>query len=289
MDTPELRFCPHSAWAPRSGYTRRIEVFCYVGLRLTRLIVVLAVLFGARLASAQIVNVQGQLAKPPEKNGVTGQVELKLDWREGNNQLISVGLAASTLWKHDKLLLLGLARGDYGESRGLTLAKKTFEHVRARYTIDCRWKWEAFLQHEYDAFRRLSVRGVAGTGPALQLANTDDVAVLTGVAYLFEYERLDEREGVSDAGRRDVSHRASAYVTGTELLGEGVSIVQTIYVQPRLDDPGDLRLLGELSVTSKLSKHVALTDGFTVTYDRSPPEGIKRYDTALGIRLLVTF
>ena len=241
------------------------------------------------IAAAQIVNVQGQLAKPPEKDGVTGQVELKLDWREGNNQLFSVGGAASTLLKRERLLGLALARGEYGESQGLTLARKSFEHVRTRYSIDCRWKWEAFVQHEYDAFRRLSVRGVVGTGPAIQLADTESVAVLAGASYLFELERLDRREGTSDAGERTISHRGSAYITGTETVGSGVSIVQTIYLQPRFDDPRDLRVLGELSVTSKLTTHIALTDGFTVTYDRTPPEGIKRYDTALKVGLLVTF
>ncbi|HEY5937449.1 MAG TPA: hypothetical protein VIU61_22540, partial [Kofleriaceae bacterium] len=109
---------------------------------MTRLLLLL-VLFLPRLASAQIVNIQGQLAKPPEHDGVTGQIELKLDWREGNNQLFNIGGSASTLVKHDRLLVLALARGEYGESRGLTLARRSFEHLRARYTIDCRWKGEA--------------------------------------------------------------------------------------------------------------------------------------------------
>ncbi len=255
-------------------------------------IVGLGVLIGlgaTRRADAQIVNVQGQLAKPPAKNGVTGQVELKLEWREGNNPFFDIGGTGAVLVRHDRLLLLALARGEYGESRGLTLARKSFEHVRARYSIDCRWKWEAFVQHEYDAFRRLSVRAVAGTGPALQLVATKPVSLLAGAAYLLEYERLDRRPGASDAGRRDVTNRASGYLTGTETLGSGVAIVQTIYVQPRLDDPGDVRVLAELSLTSQLSKRIALTDGFTVAYDRTPPEGIKRYDTQLQVGVLVKF
>ena len=244
----------------------------------------------ARPAAAQIVNVQGQLAKPPEKDGVTGQVELKLDWREGNNTFFDIGGSGSLLYRRGRLLGLALVRGEYGNARdGIAIARKTFEHLRSRVTIDCRWRWEAFVQHEYDAFRRLSVRAIAGTGPALQLVNEPRVALLAGAAYLLESERLDEREGTTDAGARSVASRASVYLTGTELLGSGVSITQTVYVQPRLDDPGDVRLLGELSLTSKLSKRIALTDGFVVAYDRTPPEGIRRYDTQLKVGLLVTF
>jgi Protein of unknown function, DUF481 len=249
----------------------------------------LVLVAAVRHADAQIVNVQGQLAKPPEKDGVTGQLELKLDWREGNNSFFDVGGSGAVLVRRGRLLALALARGEYGTSRGLTLARKSFEHLRARYTIDCRWRWEALAQHEYDAFRRLSVRAIAGTGPALQIVNNGKLALLSGAAYLFEVEQLDHREGTIDAGARSVAHRASFYLTGTEKLGDGVSIVQTVYVQPRLDDPGDVRVLGELSLTSKLTRHIALTDGLTVAYDRTPPDGIKRYDTSLKLGLLVTF
>lgn len=244
----------------------------------------------ARPADAQIVNVQGQLAKPPEQDGVTGQAELKLDWREGNNPFLLVGGTGSVLYRRGRVIGLAIARGEYGNAAGgLAIARKTFEHVRARVTIDCRWRWEAFAQHEYDAFRRLSVRGVAGTGPALQLVSQPRLALLAGVAYLFELERLDERAGTVDAGARATSHRASMYLTGTETIGAGVSIAQTVYVQPRLDDPGDIRLLGELSVTMPLSKRIALTNGFTIAYDRTPPDEIRRYDTQLKVGLLVTF
>ena len=248
--------------------------------------IVLAAASGAR---AQIVNVQGQLAKATDKDGVDGQVEGKIDWREGNNSLFQIGGTAAVLLRRGKLLGLALVKADYGESRGLTLSKKTFEHLRVRYTIDCRWKWEAFAQHEYDEFRRLSIRGIVGTGPALQLVDRKTVAVLAGAAYMFEVEQLDSRENTMDAGQRSTDHRASVYVTGVEKLGSQVAIVQTVYAQPRLNDPEDVRILGELSVTSKLSKRIALTDGFTIAYDRTPPDTIKRLDTQLTAGVIVTF
>jgi hypothetical protein len=243
----------------------------------------------SRDAGAQIVNVQGQLAKAPEADGVTGQLELKLDWRQGNTSVFDIGASGAVIVRHGRLLALALARGEYGESRDVTFTRKSFEHLRARYTIDCRWRWEVFVQHEYDAFRRLSVRGVAGTGPALQIVQRPSIAILAGAAYLFELERLDTRPGTIDAGERSVAHRSSLYVTGIERIGEQVSVLETVYVQPRLDDFDDIRLLGELTLTSKLAKHVALTNGLTVAYDRTPPDGVERYDMQLKVAVLVTF
>ena len=241
------------------------------------------------VAQAQIVNVQGALAKAPDQDGTSGQVELKVNWREGNNPLLDIGGAGTVLVRRGRVLGLVLARGEYGTGRGLTLTKKSFEHVRTRITLDCRWRWEVFAQHEYDQFRRLSLRALAGTGPALQIVNDKAVAMLAGAAYLYEYERLDTRPGTLDAGARTTAHRGSLYVTGHEQPGAGVDILETIYVQPRLDHPSDVRVLGELSVQSKLSSRIALKDSLTVAYDRTPPAGIKRYDTQLEVAVLVTF
>jgi len=240
-------------------------------------------------AQAQIVNVQGALAKAPDKDDVVGQVEAKVNWREGNNPLLDIGGAGTVLLRRGHVLGLALARGEYGTSRGLTLAKKSFEHVRTRIELDCRWRWEVFGQHEYDQFRRLSLRALAGTGPAFQIINAKAVAMIAGAAYLYEYEQLDTRPGTLDAGLRTTAHRASIYVTGHEDLGTEVLIVETVYAQPRLDQPGDVRLLGELSVQSKLASRVALKNSLTAAYDRTPPDGVKRYDTQLEVAVLVTF
>lgn len=254
-----------------------------------RWVIALLVVLAATEARAQIVNVQGQLAKAPEKDAVIGQVEGKIDWREGNNPLFQIGGVASVIVHEGKFLGLVLVKGEYGVSNGVDLSRKTFEHIRARYSIDCRWKWEAFAQHEFDRFRRLSVRAVAGTGPALQIVNDKQLALLAGAAYLFEIEQLDNRPMTIDAGDRTTAHRASFYLTGLEKVGDQVSIVETIYVQPRLNEPDDVRVLTEIAVTTKLSKRIALVDAFTVAYDRTPPDGIKRFDSQLTFGLLLTF
>jgi hypothetical protein len=243
----------------------------------------------AGTARAQIVNVQGALAKPPEADGFVGQVEAKLDWREGNNPLFDIGGAGNVLVRQGPVLALALARGGYGTSRGLTLTKKSFEHVRVRIELDCRWRWEAFAQHEYDQFRRLSLRALLGTGPAFQLLDTAPVGVLAGMSYLYETEQLDRRAGTLDAGESASAHRGSFYLTGHENLGEGVAIVETVYVQPRINRPSDLRVLGELAIVTKVSARLALKNSFVLAYDATPPDEIKRLDTQLQVSLTLVF
>jgi hypothetical protein len=256
---------------------------------MSRAWLVFAAIATTRSAHAQIVNVQGALAKAPSEDGVTGQVEVKLNWREGNSPLFDIGGAGTLLVRRGPVLGLVLARGEYGTSRGLTLIRKFFEHARVRVELDRRWRWELFGQHEYDQFRRLALRALAGTGPVLQLVDRKPVAVLVGASYILEHERLDTRAGAIDGGRRSLAHRASLYVTGRESIGTGVTIVETVYAQPRLDEPDDVRLLGELAVIARLTARVSLKDSLTVAYDETPPDGVKRYDTSLEVAVQVTF
>lgn len=239
-------------------------------------------------ARAQIVNVQGAIAKPPEKNGVTGQVELKLNWSEGNAPLFDIAGASSVVWKHDDYLGLVQVRGEYGVSQGITLTKKTFAHVRERITLDCVWRWEVFGQHEFDEFRRLATRALIGTGPALQIVNTKELSLLAGASYILEYEKLDNRDGTTDAGLSFFDHRLSTYITGREQLAPNVALIQTAYFQPRFDAPSNFRVLGEAGVETKLSTRFALTNSFVMDYDSRPPQGVKGYDTTLKIGLVIS-
>jgi len=239
------------------------------------------------VARAQIVNVQGAIAKPPAKNEVDGQLEGKLSWAEGNAPMFDVSGGASIVWKHDRFLSLAQARAEYGTALGVVNTNKTFEHVRERVTLSCVWRWEAFAQHEYDQFRRLSLRTLLGTGPALQILNEPEVALLAGAAYMLDYEQLDERAGTTDAGARVDQSRASFYVTGREQLSDDVAFVQTLYAQPEITQWDNYRLLGDAAVEVKLSNHIALTDGFLVAYDSRPPQGVKTYDTTLKIGVVI--
>jgi hypothetical protein len=256
-----------------------------------------AALAAPRPAAAQIVNVLGSLATEPAA-GWSGQLTTTVDWRTGNTDLVLVGGSATALHRRGRALGLAILRGEYGEGNGTRLSQKSFEHLRLRVALDAprapspaaapaapRWLWEVFAQHEYDAFRRLSVRALAGTGPAVRLVRRARGSVVAGLAYLLEYERLDARAGVADPGATSLAHRASAYLTGSVHLDARLTATATAYAQPRVDAPGDLRLLTEATLTSKLSSRLSLTNRLTVARDASPPDGIEATDTALKLEL----
>lgn len=253
-----------------------------------KLLAVLILLGAATTAHAQIVNVQGALAGDPEP-GWTGQLTATADWRTGNTELLLIGGSATALYRHGPWLALGIARAEYAEGADEKISEKTFEHLRGRRDLNARWLWEAFAQHEYDAFRRLSVRALVGTGPAVRLVTRPRGKLLLGVAYLATYEQLDRRAGVIDAGDTRFEHRLSTYLTGVYAIDPRLAATQTIYVQPRLDEPSDLRVLSETSLNVKVSTRLAFANRLVIARDASPPDEIRELDTALKVDLVLTF
>jgi len=85
-------------------------------------------------------------------------------------------------------------------------------------------------------------------------------------------------------------------VFSSALTGNAVRLfqIQAGLTEARPFGPADTHLLsvsskGELAVLTKLSSRIALKNSFTVAYDDTPPDGVKRYDTQLELAVIVTF
>jgi len=178
-------------------------------------------------------------------------------------------------------------RGEYGKSNGERIMSRTLEHLRYRELHTQRLATEAFLQHEYDAFRRLQARALLGAGPRVRLFTSERLRLTSGLALMLEHERLANDAQV-DAGQRTTDLRLSTYVLGSITLMENVTLVETLYAQPRVDSPADFRLLNETSLVVKANAYVSLGVGLTAIYDSRPPATIPRSDTQLRMTLGLT-
>ncbi|MEZ4367666.1 MAG: DUF481 domain-containing protein [Kofleriaceae bacterium] len=242
------------------------------------------------VAHAQIVNVQAKIEDVPE--GVSGAVEGSLDWRTGNSELLLVGGGGRLAYRRDDTLVYALVRGDYGKifqtDPATEIVAKTFEHVRLRQGLTPWLVGEAFVQNEADRFRRLTIRALAGAGPRFVVASAKHYGLFYGIAYMFEYERLAD-DGELDAGERQHSHRISTYLAGFADLNEHVKATETVYVQPRITEPDDLRVLLDVGLTAKIASRLSLKTSFVLAYDSSPPATIAGLDTGLKTSFEATF
>jgi len=231
----------------------------------------------AQPAAAQIINVQSQIKDVPE--GISGNIEGKLEWTTGSRTLLVLGGALRTFYRRGDNLVFGVASAKYGRildgSPATLIESKTFGHVRYRREVRPWLLGEVFLQNETDRFRRLTTRSLAGAGPRFVVTRHDIVDSFIGLAYMIEYEKLLTDDHI-DAGSQQWEHRASAYAVASIKPSKEISLSQTTYFQPKLNDPRDYRVLMETSLIVKLSRGLALKNSFVLNYDAAPPATVPK-------------
>jgi hypothetical protein len=246
------------------------------------------VLLTSREAAAQIVNVQALFDDATAPLGLSGGAEASVDWRTGSTDLLVMRGLVLGQWRTEKHAVLGVARGEYGFAQEELIVSKLLEHLRYRYRFTEWVSGETFVQHEYDAFRRLQLRALVGAGPRFTPWSSDTARLVLGVSMMLEHERL-RRDDEPDAGARSTDLRLSSYVIGRVRLMENISLVETVYVQPRLTKFSDVRLLNETLLAVEANKRVTFTTGFVLTYDAAPPATVSRMDTQLRTGIGVRF
>ncbi|WP_266214346.1 DUF481 domain-containing protein [Paraliomyxa miuraensis] len=212
-------------------------------------------------------------------------IDLHGGLRRGNLNVLELGGGEFVGWQADRLgfLLLGehrfraqtLARAGQGfsdlpRSRQLNAH---MGHLRLFHRLGPRLSVEAFTQVEADELSVLRWRQLVGTGLRLRVIERDGLSLHLGTAYVPELEILDRALFLGQPGGHgpiNVWQRVGQVIDAS--VGRGpVTLVNTFYVQPRIDDPRDVRVLDEASLVIAVSKHVSLELAGSVRVDTRPP------------------
>ncbi len=231
-------------------------------------------------ATAQIVNIQPLLG-PSTKDGfaleLTGSVALKT----GNVDLFvgTGGLLMSLASGQQRVISASSA--ELGIKDDAEYTNALFSHLRYQYYFTQAIAWEVWVQGASNKFKRLTFRGLAGTGPRLELLRQEGLSLAIGIHYMFEVEEL-RRDDDPDEALSERNHRLNSYLSFSWDIIEQLSLSETVYFQPRLDAfSSDFRVANELQLTAKVTQHFALGTNFAVAYDHEPPPDVEALDTSL--------
>jgi hypothetical protein len=240
------------------------------------------------VSHAQIVNVQPLMSGGEETDGFRGEVGGSLTLKTGNVALILANTSALLSYQIAAHKLISSSTAVLGMKSGDTFMERIFTHLRHQASITGWLTWETYGQVATDRFRRLSLRGLAGTGPRFGLIEGPAVSFALAASYMFEREMLNE-SAFSDSGAAQNGHRISMYLTGKFILNPLLSAVHTTYYQPLLTDPLDFRVSSETNLNVKLSDALGLSVGFSLSYDSRPPEDVSDLDTATRAKISYSF
>lgn len=250
---------------------------------LTKHVLLLIMLSMSDRVSAQI-NIEKYRAVSPD-SGFSGNVEIELSSRTGNVEETTLTLENRADYIRDSMKTFLVAVGDYGWQGGERYSDEALAHIRHIFRLKENWQPELFAQIDYNKKRQLEFRGLYGGGIRYALLRSTTKEFWFGTSGMMEYERLDLEAGDAHDTESTVI-RWSSYLTENVTLNDRIRFGSTTYIQPRIDDFGDIRILCESDLQIELFKRISFMISFKIRYDSEPPGKTESLDTALKTGLV---
>lgn len=168
----------------------------------------------------------------------------------------------------------------YGRTTGRDIARNA--KAGLKLDLDPKGRWSPFtsVTAERDALRKLDLRLQGGAGGIYTFVRQDSADVSVSAASLYD------QESQVDIGTRHTA-RWSLRLKGTKTFASGIKLEHTSFYQPLWNSPGDYLISARTTVSTRLTKRVALTFNYAFDRDSTPPPEVDPDDqvVTVGLRL----
>ncbi|NKB24785.1 MAG: DUF481 domain-containing protein [Kiritimatiellae bacterium] len=235
-------------------------------------IVLLVIGMGSLITPVQaIINMEDQrIAEPAD--GVSGYLRPNISGMQGNVEQEGWGVSAKLDLYKDGITYFIVTDVQDNETFGNKTADSLTTHLRNIRQWTPKVAWEGFVQYERDNVKRLNKRVLVGTDGRFTLAKEENkIESYLGVGAFYFDEKLDGDED-------DDGVRISTYFTYKHNINENLSVANTLYFQPKVDDMADLRILNHLTMQVKMTASMSLTSGLDFLHESEPAFGVEETD-----------
>jgi len=230
------------------------------------------ILFFSMLAAActgQVLNIEQERIRT-DTTGWSGNARISFELVRNQKQVLNLNGRFHVQFKTLRTLSLFLA--DYGLLRAdrSDFSNSGIGHIRFNYKIRPWLTAEAFAQVQSNKILGVRFRGLLGAGPRFRIVAMESFRLYAAALTMFEHEELETSGIISD------HFRLSSYASWTWKLSEIVTLVQTTYFQPRVDEPADFRTASQADFMMRISRRFSISLSFNQLYDTRPPAGVVR-------------
>jgi putative salt-induced outer membrane protein len=241
-----------------------------------------------------MANALADAPPPPPPQGIwTGKGQLGFLESSGNTDAtaLNANLDMTLLedpWKHE--LYIG---GLYGKSNNITSAERYEGRWQSNYNISPDVFAFGGLRYEHDLFDgfQYQASGTAGLGYKIFNSDSTKLSVQVGAGY----RDLRPEILVKDADGNVISRTlepSSSSAVGTA----GLDFTQILTKTTTLTDKalveagaGDTLFTNDLALAVKMSTKLALSLGYSIKDNTTPPAGLKKLDTVATANLVYSF
>jgi hypothetical protein len=228
--------------------------------------VITALLLLPGMLRAQIVNIENARMQS-DTVGWMGGTGAAVNLTQNTQKIFGADLEAHLQYKtsNDKGLWLILGNYNFLKAGNNKFISNGFAHLRYNRKINNWLRWEIFSQFQNNIITQIDSRVLVGTGPRFRIIK--NAVFRLYAATLFMYEREKERTAPA------ISHidlRNSSYVSFTYTPKVNMEIISTTFFQPLLKKLSDYRILNQVSLKVKATKHFSLSVKWNYLHDRFP-------------------
>lgn len=217
-----------------------------------------------------------RLRRALDQDGVTASLDAAAAFATGNTDYLRVGLGGRVDGRLGQDRAFAVGRFDVSRADGASYLDRSFLHARYSHRLAPRLDLETFAQIERNRQQRLVARTLFGLGARVDVLDRDSAGLAVGLTPMFEHEELD-----AELGETSGVVRVSSYASGRLALAPATAFSLTAYVQPRLDRPDDLRVLGQAVLQVAVTRVVQLRLQSNLRIDSRPPEGVEPTDFSI--------
>jgi len=211
-------------------------------------------------------------------NGISGSFNLNSSGAYGNSEQFLIESSADFYYKQSQSLQYVTLSYSYGESFSKENQNKSYLHLRHINNVESSTTWEIFTQIEQNKFSRLNFRGLVGAGYRWSfLKNSTHSSSIIGVGGYYSKEYLTHSSNIEEERSLELFRGNFYWIFRTNIL-ENITLFNTTYYQPNLENPDDYRILEIAGVKIPLSKKLSLNLYGEGTFDSKPPVNVKKGD-----------
>lgn len=230
---------------------------------------------------------------PPPQDVWTGKGQAGLVASQGNtvartgNAALDLGLLDGP-WTH-ALHLEAL----YAQSNGIASGERWGALWQSNYDLSPTLYTFGAVRYERDLFSGFNYQGSIAGGVGYKIYDTDGLklSVQAGPGY-----RRERPQTLTKDAAGDVIARSLGQATGSAILSAGIDYSQVLTPTTTLSDKvlvetggGNTLLTNALALSVKMSTRLALSLGYNIQNNSSPPPGLKKLDSIETVNLVFSF
>lgn len=218
-------------------------------------------------AMAQIMNIED--LRLEADSGWAGKAKASYNISKSSKQITQLQTNIHIQYRQDIHTILLVSNLSFIKAGEENFENNGSQHFRYTRDVNNWMSLEGFTQFQYNRILKVKFRNLWGGGIRFEVFDKDKFKWYLGNIVMFEHEQ-HENSGVEN------TLRLSYYLNLKWKIKDNAAFKSIVYVQPKMFDLPDYRVMWQSSVNFKVLKNLQMGIQYNWMNDSRPPDGVPK-------------